>query len=296
MKFRRITIEDRDWIRSCVAETDYRGSNYSFAVMLMWQDAYETQVAQFKDFAVFRSRMDDGSLGYAMPVGRGDLREVIEELRKDAKRHGQLLSLYGVEDSAKFWLKTNMAGEFNYEPDRDFWDYVYDREALATLKGKKYAGKRNHINRFTEDGEWHYEKLDDSNVEACIEMAKYWYDEAVEKGNTTVVEEKAALDTAVRYFDELGLTGGVLYKDESLVAFTIGEALSKDTYHVLIEKAYSDINGAYPMINQQYVENEMSGFKYVNREEDTGLLGLRKAKESYHPAFMVEKNMAVSKF
>jgi hypothetical protein len=296
MRFRDITIEDRDWIRSCVSETDYKGSNYSFSVIMMWKEAYETQVARFNEFAVFRSRMDDGGFAYAMPAGRGDLREAVEELRKDAKRHGQPLRIYGVEDSAKFWLKTNMAGEFSYEPDRDSWDYVYDREALATLKGKKYAGKRNHINRFTEDGDWHYEKLDDTNVDACMDMARLWYDEAVEKGNSTVVEEKVALDIAVRYFKELELTGGVLYKDEKLVAFTIGEALSKDTYHVLIEKAYADINGAYPMINQQYVENEMSRFKYVNREEDTGLPGLRKAKESYHPAFMVEKYMAISKF
>jgi hypothetical protein len=129
-----------------------------------------------------------------------------------------------------------------------------------------------------------------------MEMAERWYKEAVEKGNTTVVEERKALDIAVHYFDELELTGGVLYKAGEVVAFTIGEAMSKDTYHVLIEKAYSDINGAYPMINQQYVLNEMSGFKYVNREEDTGLPGLRKAKESYHPAFMVEKYMAVQKY
>jgi hypothetical protein len=296
MKFRKITIEDRDWIRSCVAETDYKGSSYSFAVIMMWQDSYKTEVARFKDFAVFRSTMDDGYYAYAMPVGRGDLREVIEELRKDAKRHGQTLRIYCVEDSAKFWLKTNMAGEFSYEPSRDAWDYVYDREALATLKGKKYAGKRNHINRFIEDGDWHYERLDETNVDDCMKMAELWYAEAVEKGNTTAIEEKTALEIAVRYFNELELTGGVLYKDEKLVAFTIGEALSKDTYHVLIEKAYADINGAYPMINQQYVENEMSRFKYVNREEDTGLPGLRKAKESYHPAFMVEKYMAISKF
>lgn len=295
MNFREIKIEDREWIRSCVSNSDYKGSGYSFALMLLWQYSYETSVAAYKDFVIFRSTMEDGSYVYSMPAGRGDMEDAIEALIAEAKKSRQTLRMYGVEDEGKFWLKTHMAGRFNYEPLRDAWDYVYDREALATLKGKKYAAKRNHINRFIEADDWRYEALDETNMSSCMDMARIWYKEAVAKGNTTVAEEERVLELAFRYFRELELTGGVLYKGDDVVGFTIGEELNKDTYHVLIEKAYAEVQGAYPMINQQYVINQMSRYKYVNREEDTGLPGLRKAKESYCPAYMVEKCMAIYK-
>lgn len=296
MEFREIKIEDRDWIRELVEYSDFKGSGYSFALMLLWQDSYQTMVGRYKDFVIFRSVMEDGSYVYSMPAGKGNMDEALSEIEKDAEKNGYQLCLYGVEDSAKCWLKVNRPGEFTYEPLRDAWDYVYNREDLATLKGKKYSSKRNHINRFTETDDWEYQQMSDLNMKDCLEMADIWYDDAVAKGNKSVIDEKKVLDKAINYFDELELTGGVLYKAGKLVAFTIGEALDKETYHVLIEKAYPDVHGAYPMINQQYVLHEMQNFRYVNREEDTGLPGLRKAKESYHPAFMIEKCLARKKY
>lgn len=296
MEFREIKIEDRDWIRELVEYSDFKGSGYSFALMLLWQDSYQTMVGRYKDFVIFRSVMEDGSYVYSMPAGKGNMDEALSEIEKDAEKNGYQLCLYGVEDSAKCWLKVNRPGEFTYEPLRDAWDYVYNREDLATLKGKKYSSKRNHINRFTETDDWEYQQMSDLNMKDCLEMADIWYDDAVAKGNKSVIDEKKVLDKAIKYFNELELTGGVLYKAGKLVAFTIGEALDKETYHVLIEKAYSDVHGAYPMINQQYVLHEMQNFRYVNREEDTGLPGLRKAKESYHPAFMIEKCLARKKY
>lgn len=296
MEFREIKIEDRDWIRELVEYSDFKGSGYSFALMLLWQDSYQTMVGRYKDFVIFRSVMEDGSYVYSMPAGKGNMDEALSEIENDAEKNGYQLCLYGVEDSAKCWLKVNRPGEFTYEPLRDVWDYVYNREDLATLKGKKYSSKRNHINRFTETDDWEYQQMSDLNMKDCLEMADIWYDDAVAKGNKSVIDEKKVLDKAIKYFNKLELTGGVLYKAGKLVAFTIGEALDKETYHVLIEKAYSDVHGAYPMINQQYVLHEMQNFRYVNREEDTGLPGLRKAKESYHPAFMIEKCLARKKY
>ena len=97
----------------------------------------------------------------------------------------------------------------------------------------------------------------------------------------------------MRNWCRLDLKGGVLYRDDKVVAFTMGEAMSEDTFHVHIEKAYSDIQGAYPMINQQFVLHEMQDFVYINREEDDGVPGLRRAKESYYPVKMIEKYSAV---
>ena len=91
--------------------------------------------------------------------------------------------------------------------------------------------------------------------------------------------------------DEMGLKGGVLWAGGQVVAFTLGEELNQDMFVVHIEKALADIQGAYPMINQQFLIHEASQYSYVNREEDTGAEGLRKAKLSYYPAFLQEKGV-----
>ena len=198
MEFREIKIEDRDWIRELVEYSDFKGSGYSFALMLLWQDSYQTMVGRYKDFVIFRSVMEDGSYVYSMPAGKGNMDEALSEIEKDAEKNGYQLCLYGVEDSAKCWLKVNRPGEFTYEPLRDVWDYVYNREDLATLKGKKYSSKRNHINRFTETDDWEYQQMSDLNMKDCLEMADIWYDDAVAKGNKSVIDEKKVLDKAIK--------------------------------------------------------------------------------------------------
>ena len=100
---------------------------------------------------------------------------------------------------------------------------------------------------------------------------------------------------SLRLYKELGLKGGVLKDEGRIVAFTVGEPLCEDTFVVHIEKAFPDVEGAYPMINQQFVQHECMEYQYVNREEDTGAEGLRKAKLSYRPVFLVEKGVVREK-
>jgi hypothetical protein len=107
--------------------------------------------------------------------------------------------------------------------------------------------------------------------------------------------ELCVAQNSLLLFEELGFSGGVLRVDGKVVAFTIGEAICEDTYVVHIEKAFADVEGAYTMINQQFVEHECMKYRYVNREEDTGAEGLRKAKLSYHPAFLVEKGFVTER-
>ena len=101
-----------------------------------------------------------------------------------------------------------------------------------------------------------------------------------------------AVNLMLDNFDYLGLKGGLICVNGNIAAFTIGEQLTKDTFVVHVEKARTDIHGAYTIINQQFVENEMSEFTYVNREEDLGIENLRKAKMSYHPDILLEKSVA----
>jgi hypothetical protein len=296
MEFRKITLEDKEWIRAYLKEAGYRGCQYSFGTMILWKDTFLTGVADYAGTLCYRCHLvNDGIYWYAFPAGNGDRKAAVEGMLETAAQMGQKLIIAGFEEEQAKWLEEHFPAKFDITTSQNEWDYVYNREDLATLAGAKYHGKRNHIARFKDSDNWHYEVMDDTNLEQCRVMSEKWYQLQNENGNAGVLREKPVLQNALRYFHELDLTGGVLYKDGELVAFTIGEAFSSDTYHVHLEKAYADVQGAYPMINQQYVLHAMEGYTYVNREEDDGVAGLRRAKESYYPALMIKKYKAVER-
>lgn len=294
MDFHKISIKDKEWITKYLNESDFKGCCYSFGTMILWKDIYQTEVAEWEGTFCYRYYVKEKEMFYyAFPAGRGNIKGALEELRKNAGSCGQQFVLNGFENEQVDYLEEEFPGKFEITTSRDEWDYVYDREALATLSGSKYQSKRNHIARFKDCEEWHYEELSRANMAACGKMSEEWYQFQMQRGNVGVLQEIQVLKNAFEYFEDLELTGGVLYRKDRVVAFTIGEAFNDEMYHVHIEKAYADIQGAYPMINQQYVLHAMEGFRYVNREEDVGEPGLRKAKESYRPVLMIEKYRAV---
>lgn len=175
------------------------------------------------------------------------------------------------------------------------WDYIYSRESLATLKGKKLHGKRNHINKFlSQNPDYVYKKLEPSMISDCIALYEHWSEEKDEP-SMHLDDEKRSVLLALNHMEALGLTGGTIYLDGKLCAFTVGERLLPQMQLIHIEKANTDIDGLYPMINQQYILHECGDVEWINREEDMGLEGMRKAKRSYHPARMVEKFMLSTK-
>jgi hypothetical protein len=181
--------------------------------------------------------------------------------------------------------------ELYIQPTDIAWDYVYEREKLETLKGKKLHAKRNHINKFLSlYPEFEYRKLDSSMTQDCIALYDQWQEEKEEE-NAEYNEERASVLLALKHMKELELSGGAIFIDEKLVAFTLGERLQPHMQLVHIEKADALYEGIYPMINQQYVKNECMDVELINREEDMGLEGMRKAKRAYYPIKMIEKYM-----
>ena len=140
-----------------------------------------------------------------------------------------------------------------------------------------------------------YMKLTEDNLEECFQMALKWRNENGCEEDEEKNAEMCVTLNSLRLFKELELTGGLIRVDGEIVAFTIGEEVCEDTFVVHIEKAFAEVQGAYPMINQQFVEHECMKYQYVNREEDTGAEGLRKAKLSYRPVFMVEKGIVTKR-
>lgn len=292
LTFHPITIADKDWIDEKLKEDDLGACEYTFANNFIWAKVYDVQVGEVYDCGVIRYRENE-NFEYSFPFGNGDKKAAITLLKGICAAHGHGLRLYPIVEEDRLELMEWFPGEFEIDLDRDDFDYVYTVEKLSSLRGKKLHGKRNHIARFMDDGDWRYEKMSQSNIDECRKMAKEWTSLRSEKWNDGMEQEIEVLEIAFSHFDALGLVGGILYKNEKMVAFTIGEPLNSDTFVVHFEKAFPDLQGAYPMINQQFVLHETQDFIYVNREEDTGDLGLRKAKLSYYPDTLLKKYAAV---
>lgn len=294
-EWKEMELTDREWINPLLLVSGFQGCDYTFGNLYIWKDLYRQQVAEVGGMLCARSiKPWTGEYQYLYPAGNGDLKEAVEFMRRDAESLGVPFLLRGFAAREAEKLETLFPQTFRIESARAEWDYLYNREELATLAGKKYHGKRNHIARFEESGDWSFEALTEENMEACRTMCAAWYAEHAACGNTAALIDRGVVDNALTYFCELGFTGGVLSQFGHVVGFTIGEPLNKDTYVVHVEKAFAEVNGAYPVINREYVRNRMQGYTYVNREEDDGLEGLRKAKESYHP-ILLEKFRAVER-
>ncbi len=289
--FHPISLDDRDWMNEKLREEKLEACEYTFANNFMWAEVYDVRVANAYGCGVIRC-MGQRHVQYSFPFGNGDQRAVIVHLKKICVVYGRPLILYPITESSRLKLMEWFPGEFEIYSDRADADYVYTTEKLSSLKGKKLHGKRNHIARFMDGDDWRYEPMTQENIPECRRMAKEWETLRAEKWNEEMEQEIGVLEVAFSNFTKLGLTGGVLYKENKIVAFTIGEALNEDTFVVHFEKAFPDLQGAYPMINQQFVLHEAQDFQYVNREEDTGDLGLRKAKLSYYPDLLLKKYWA----
>ena len=289
--FKAPRIEDRDWVTRLMNSTQRMSCEYCFGNIFIWSPAYYTYIARFKDFFLAAGMDDDGE--YCFPMGHGDLREAIDLLHADACERGRQLRLFGVTEADRRLLEAACPGRFAYEEDRDFFDYIYDRQDLATLAGKKYHAKRNHIAAFERDGDYVYERITPDNLAECAAMEDAWKAQNLEKDPVGLENEREALQRAFDHYEALGLRGALLRKGGAVVAFTIGEPMGSHMFCTHFEKAFADVRGAYPMINREFALHELGDYPLVNREEDTGDEGLRKAKLSYHPKQLLVKYDAV---
>lgn len=289
--FKRAQLEDKEIITRYFTNHTSRSCERTFANVFLWSRKYPVTWAIVEQTLVFKSE-DEEHLAFAFPAGEPEnVKKALEVLMQYSAQRNVPFQMYNVTPEYYAQLEEWYPGRFQIEYVRDDADYVYESEKLATLSGKKLHGKRNHINKFkaTYEGRWSYEKMTRDNVEDCFQMALKWREENGCEEDSEKRSEMCVTLNSLRLLEELELTGGVLRIDDEVVAFTIGEPICKDTFVVHIEKAFADVQGAYPMINQQFVEHECMNYRYINREEDTGSEGLRKAKLSYRPAFMVEK-------
>lgn len=286
LTFRKPTLEDKKMIDEFMESPLAEGCDYTFANFYLWSSFYKVEFAIHQNTLIFKTEIDEQNEAFAFPIGKGDLHPAFEAMMEYANEKGFPFRMYGVTEKMKAILEELFPDKFQYTEDRDGADYIYNTTDLAELRGKKYHGKRNHINNFKLT-DWSYEPLTAENMPECWEMNVAWCKQNNGKENDSSEAEYCVIKKMFKDFDYLGLTGGVLRQDGRVVAFTVGERLSKDVFVVHIEKAFSEVAGAYPTINQEFVRHAAMDYAYVNREEDMGLEGLRKAKLSYRPAIIL---------
>ncbi|MCR5233681.1 MAG: GNAT family N-acetyltransferase [Lachnospiraceae bacterium] len=281
--FKDITLEYRDAWNRCIAQENVRSCDYAFANCFIWADEYNAKIASFGGCMIIFWEDENRKRYYSFPVGGSD-----------EEKMALFRSLQDLEEEPVFssvtqeqvqWLQTHFPGEYEAIPYRDGFDYVYDTETLAELKGGHFAGKRNHIKHFTEGGTWSFRELEEDDIQTCLALEDHWINNKLESGEDepdSLEAERHALMKALDYRKELGIQGFVLEQNGAVVAFVLASPQTKDQVTVHFEKASGDVRGAYQMINREFARRMKDRFAVINREDDAGNPGLRFAKSSYH--------------
>lgn len=287
LQFNKVTPDMRFQVSEYIAASGVQSSEYTFTTSMMWGVDGKITIA-FEDGVMYTC--------YCFPRYQ---RFMLAPLCLDPSDYPRAIlraeefmtaqnccehTFKGVTEANAEYFR---AAGYTVEPDRDNFDYVYNMEDLRSLTGKKYHAKRNFINRLKGEHEFRFVKLGPGDIERCMDIYYKWAD-----GKDESPWEEQAMRTGIQYAEELGLVMGGIEIDGELKAFSAADKPFKDTAVVYFEKADGDIPGLYPLMNQQMVENLLGDVSFINREEDMGIEGLRKAKLSYYPVRMVEKYCA----
>jgi len=292
MKFFKIDISNKHIFDEYFAIFEPEIADLTFTNLFMWDPFYDIHFTEEDGFLLIMAKPYNQPPFLHGPVGK-DLNKlpiVIEKARKYFESEGYSFMIKRASKKTVDML-SECKMEFKSIFERDLSDYVYRVEDLVQLKGKKYHPKKNHINKFLRlySDRYEWKKIDEEIVKLCWDFECEWYEKRNGKEDIGLTFEKMAIERAIKNFDKLSYEGMVIFIDGRIKAFTFGEPLNKNTVVIHIEKADPDVEGLYAFINQKFLAEFWQDFEFVNREEDLGKEGIRKAKMSYHPFKFAEK-------
>ncbi|HIJ91075.1 MAG: phosphatidylglycerol lysyltransferase domain-containing protein [Desulfobulbaceae bacterium] len=281
MTLRPLSLNDKlsvtEYLRRFPPET----SELTFTNLYAWRSTRPIWITEFRESLIFFTETKTGLLILGNPVGPVSLPEIFSEYDN---------RITGAERYPKEKLSGTplLPGAMVVE-DRDNADYVYRREDLATLSGRHFTKKRNHINQCLAAYDCRYEIITPETALECLAMQDRWCAARACKTEPGLCGEYQAIVETLRNYKEFPLTGGAIRIGGTIEAFTVGETLNPSTAVCHFEKAMSQFHGLGQLINQWFAGNNLSEYDYINREQDLGIPGLRRAKESYSPDHLVEK-------
>ena len=300
IEFQNLKLEDKKIIDEYFQQGQYQNSECTFTNLFIWRDCYAVQWTVGDGLLVIKPGQSDES--WILPpygdYAQHDVQGVILQMREYFAQQGKPLMLRAVTEELRAMLEQSCPGMFEFEEERDLEDYLYNGADLRELKGRKYHSKRNHLSNFHKNyPDYVYEPLTADMREEVWEYINLWckQKECSGKFSDGLICEKKAIREALDFFEELDYVGAVIRIQGQIEAFTMGEMLNDNTVVIHVEKANGLVNGLYGAINQEFLLHAWPDVQFVNREEDTGDEGLRKAKLSYQPVQLVKKYKGVFK-
>lgn len=290
LEFKKIEIDDFENYHRLMGKSQEFSCENAFVNLLVWQKVYNNMLCLFDDKVFVKSGTADDEI-FSLPIGFCDLKENIEILKEYLG--GKMPKIWAQEGPNFAQFKEFFGDEYTFLEDKDYYDYIYLQSDLANLSGKKYHSKRNHISAFSKKYDWHYEKIGNDNIEKVKLCFEKWYSENAERMDELMLCEKQGIETVLDNMELLDVSGGAIVVEDNVVAFSLGSAINNRVYDVHFEKALSEYQGAYATINREFAKNELSDYEFINREDDMGIEGLRKAKLSYKPVRLIKKYICI---
>ena len=256
--------------------------------LLIWKNYYHQKIA-FYDDMLFVSLGKNSEI-FLLPFAN-DMKKAVNILKELTKSQNRPLVFLGAEGVRLDTFNSIFSEEFSQNESREDFEYLYLTEKLKNLSGKKFHSKRNHISAFSKAYNWSYESMTTDILPQVFEMADKWTEEMkkITDDTKSIEVENKALKEYLPFMKELNLRGGCIRVDGKIIAFTFGSPINNKVFDIHVEKALPEFRTAYTLINREFILNELLDFEYVNREDDMGLEGLRKAKLSYHPDILLKK-------
>ncbi len=259
-----------------------------FGTTFLWRDFYSTEFAVLGDSLVLRIS-NGGTSMFSSPFGDKSIPAILRELREYCRLKGEPLYFCFVPEKDLHYFRETYDLVFE-TAELDWYDYVYDKDSLALFPGKRYHRQKNHINKFIRaypNGK--FVPITNDNSSLVRDYAVEWYDRYSDDSDMSVAEECAVCEMLSKWNTDTGIDGGFVESEGRILGFTLGEIIG-DTVYVHIEKAEHDNNGGYQFLASEYLKSiSDKGVQFVNREEDMGIPGLRKSKESLHPVKLLKK-------
>ncbi|MDR3047495.1 MAG: phosphatidylglycerol lysyltransferase domain-containing protein [Bacteroidales bacterium] len=293
LEFKPITIDDQQFLTERLVALDCKLLNYNFVTLFIYRNLIQFEYTMFHDFLIIKTTIQEHDC-FLFPTGTGDRNAAFDAIKEYAfSKEDTCRFLQFCDHNAHFlkeWSKPLESQNYslNFYKVRGDFEYIYLTQNLIELQGHDYKVKRNHVNHFKNHYQWAIEPITKENLAEVIAFSKEWDVKLEIAQDSRLIWENIALDESFNNYFTLGLEGILMRAEGKIVAFSFGCPLCKDTYLVLFEKADRDTNGSYAMINQSFASTVGKNYLYLNRAEDCGNEGLRKAKLSYNPTELLE--------
>lgn len=285
--YRDLELAHRAEIETFLAADPPQISELTFTNLFIWRGLYRPVWRAEADCLAGILQPEGGSPRGLPPVGPGDKAAALAAAVRDMSAMGaDPLIARADADLIDNWVDRDL---YEVAEDRDNSDYVYLTEDLKNLSGRRFHKKKNHVNKFYKSFNFEYRPLDGPTIGLALELQEEWCGMRACAADESLNAEDMAVHQALSHAGELDWSGGAILINGRVEAFSIGEELNPETTVCHVEKANPDVPGLYAAINHQCCLNAWPERTYINREQDLGSQGLRRAKESYHPLHLVDK-------